>query len=457
MNAIRKLKEENPFFFKGFIGISLLYALSAYFSSGFYHWDEYFQILEFTAYKWGITAAEDLPWEFREKMRPWLQSFILYPFKFLDPHWLVFLFRLVSGQLILLALLKWYFVSKEKFEIKSDKLYFWVTFLLWFSPLLFVRYSSENISSLFALMFFNVYFSSNENNHKFVLLGLLATLSFWTRYQMGILLFFPLFQILIKKNNWNQKFLTFIPFLIGCLIMIIIDFWGYGEWTISPLNYALQNIIYKKAANFGINPITDYLKWIVLKPTPLIGLPLLFSLLFVTKKYYKNPLYQGVIVFILVHNAIGHKEFRFLFPLAPFIPLYLFKTFEDLNGKKVWPKRFLLLNILILPISFKSLHPLESFTKITNNLNKVQLIDNAYPLALGGKGGLKFNLFYDDLNKFSKNIKSPYKFIDKTEILKKYLLDKKCKLIFSSREFIKLQFKYKILKKNKDIWSLVKC
>ena len=56
----------------------IVFILTAYFSVGHYHADEYFQILEYAQYKLGSIDANELPWEFHEKMRSSIQPWIAY-------------------------------------------------------------------------------------------------------------------------------------------------------------------------------------------------------------------------------------------------------------------------------------------------------------------------------------------------------------------------------------------
>jgi GPI mannosyltransferase 3 len=52
--------------------------VTAWNSSGFYHVDEHFQILEFSGLKMGINKVSDLAWEYNAQIRPALQVFIAY-------------------------------------------------------------------------------------------------------------------------------------------------------------------------------------------------------------------------------------------------------------------------------------------------------------------------------------------------------------------------------------------
>lgn len=137
---------------KLWILISLLFHLTAAACSvGFYHYDEHFQILEWTSYLLGKTPPEALPWEFRAQIRPWLQPFLLYGivqfWRVLgvdDPFFWIFAFRLLS------ALLGWFAVVLMVHccgHWFSDPYRRWaaaLTTLLWFFPFQHAPTSSES-------------------------------------------------------------------------------------------------------------------------------------------------------------------------------------------------------------------------------------------------------------------------------------------------------------------------
>ena len=78
---LRNISVENDeinFFRKWlFIGLGL-HVICALFSTGFFHFDEQWQILEFLGAKLGKTTYDVLPWEYRFKMRSWTQPGIYY-------------------------------------------------------------------------------------------------------------------------------------------------------------------------------------------------------------------------------------------------------------------------------------------------------------------------------------------------------------------------------------------
>src|SRR5690606_2039502 len=81
----------------------LIHIIAAWFSVGFYHPDEHYQIIEFANYKLGGIPATELPWEFPAEMRPAFQPLMAYIiFKIAglftsDAYILAFILRLISG------------------------------------------------------------------------------------------------------------------------------------------------------------------------------------------------------------------------------------------------------------------------------------------------------------------------------------------------------------------------
>ena len=83
---------------------AFLFVVYAIFSTGYLHPDEYFQTVEFASSKLGITDTADLPWEYREQMRSWLQPALYVvvgeaaeALGLRRPMVLLFVFRLVTG------------------------------------------------------------------------------------------------------------------------------------------------------------------------------------------------------------------------------------------------------------------------------------------------------------------------------------------------------------------------
>lgn len=304
----------------------IIHLVTAVFSEGFYHWDEYFQIFEFLSFKLGHTPKEVLPWEFGALMRPWLQPAFLYLFKYVFPildHPFAFmtLARLMAVGFSFFTQLAFFNSTKKFFSSETHRQYFILSMFLWFMPFLHARFSSENMSANFYLLGLSVFFNSGS----IALIALFWALSFWLRFQMGFALVFPiLFLLYQQRKSFKNLSLFSIVFLLVIGINMLIDSWGYGAWTFAPWEYVKQNIYYNKSAQFGINPWYDYIKWLLTRPGLPFGIIMAASLVMYFKRFPKDIITWSIIPFYLAHQFVGHKEFRFLFPMIGLLPVIIF-------------------------------------------------------------------------------------------------------------------------------------
>ncbi len=309
----------------------LVYLVTSYFSTGFNHPDEHFQILEFCNYKLGLSPAVDLPWEFNARIRPALQPTIVYLLiKFFNLLNISNPFTHALILRILTALLSWFVISKISLLLLKDfstesgrKLFLFLNFFLWFVPFLSVRFTSENYSAITLLG--SIYLillnkdSLNKNHLQLFWAGFLLGLSFFFRFQIAFaILGLILWIVFIQKSKWSSIILLSASGILGMLVCICIDFWFYGETLFTPYNYFYSNIIEHKAASFGISPWWSYFTWFIIQCVPPISI---FLLLFFCIGGFKNPKHIFVfclIPFLLGHIVVEHKELRFLFPMVIF-------------------------------------------------------------------------------------------------------------------------------------------
>src|SRR5690349_18118984 len=137
-----------------FIAGILLIGITAWFSIGYHHPDEHYQIWEFAKYKLGESPLADLPWEYHEQMRPGLQPFLAYCsilgariLGITDPFIQVFLLRLLTGLLVFWVYWKWCDALESTLGDRGRMLRLCLVFF-WMFPYLNVRFSSENMSAL---------------------------------------------------------------------------------------------------------------------------------------------------------------------------------------------------------------------------------------------------------------------------------------------------------------------
>lgn len=317
--------------------------IASIFSTGYHHFDEHFQILEFAGTKLGLTTPSNLPWEYHYQMRPSIQPtlvVIVYHFFGLisvkNPFFIVFFLRLLSAGLTFFSITLLYKVFKDR--ISSDILRRWfliLTFTLWVIIYSGVRFSSENWSGLLFVIGFSCYFLFKRKNFfSFLTIGIVLGLSFLFRYQTAFLtLGFSSWLLFIKKEQLKKIFYVFFGFIFISFVGILIDKWFYGEWTLTAWNYFTQNILEDKVSGFGVEPWWWYITESIRNGAPPISLLFVIGFFVVTIYKPKSPIIWSITPFILIHSVIGHKELRFLFPIILFLPIIIIQGIEVLQNK----------------------------------------------------------------------------------------------------------------------------
>jgi len=246
-----------------FFGFSL-YLIAAIFSVGFLHPDEHFQILEFANLKTGLNNPEDLAWEFNDRIRPSIQPILAYlviegcdAVGISNPFSQSTVLRIVSSVMGFMVMLLIIHTFKDELEMeKLRKWFIYLSIFLWFLILIHVRFSSENWAGIFFFTGISVYLNSKQKKNYIILLtGLLLGLSFLFRFQTGIMIAGFFFWLLfINKESYKNILFLISGICISVSVGIMLDRFFYGEWTFTPWNYFIVNIVDDKAAQFGVQP-----------------------------------------------------------------------------------------------------------------------------------------------------------------------------------------------------------
>jgi len=314
----------------------VLFILASFFSVGYHHPDEHFQIIEFCNYKQGNIPATDLSWEFQQQIRPALPVFVCYAiFNFFEtigisnPFVLAFLLRLITAVLAWMVLKRLAFLFLDDFKHEhTKKIFFVLIFLLWFMPYISVRFSSENLAAItfLAALFLvlkPVRSSESKNYLSLFIAGILLAFSFYFRFQMGFAIIgLGGWLLFIRKPGFVNLVFLLAGGILALVLCIASDYWLYGAWVLSPVNYFTANIVENVASGWGDSPWWYYFYMFFLQAIPPIGLTFLifFGWGFVKKKTH---VFAWIMIpFLLAHFFVGHKEMRFLFPMI--FPLLYF-------------------------------------------------------------------------------------------------------------------------------------
>lgn len=315
--------------------------VTAWFSNLFYFPDEHYQVLEFMSHRLGITPASALPWEFHQRIRPWLQpaiyTAIAVPLRSLgvsDMFTVAFILRLATGLFSVAALAV--FARALLPTIANDEARrFFLRYLplFGFLPYLFVRTSSETFSAaFFALAIAAVL--NNQSPRRMALAGLLCGLAFESRYQTALLgLGLFAWAALIAR----ARIAALAAFIAGGLAALAIgalcDRWGYGAWVFPPFDYFNVNIIQGVAAKtFGREPIFAYLYLLPATGFFAITLVVMAAMLAMWIRNPRHAVTWATLPFVALHVLVAHKEARFLFPLA------ILATSFPVLGFATWPR-----------------------------------------------------------------------------------------------------------------------
>jgi phosphatidylinositol glycan class B len=356
--------------------------VASWFSVGFHQGDEHYQIIEFAAYKVGLNTAEQLPWEFGERMRPATQPAITYAiYKVwsllgeVNPYHFAFFLRLLSSGLFL-----WLAVQMHRRyagRLPDQRLVTWLALGLlfnWCSVYSGIRFSGENWSGMAIAAGFLLYplrlpaspvraglrkwlapsrstprydkrpsgalsDEPNETGQGPPIFtparsggsalacfgaGLLFGLAFLFRYQVAIMVVgFLAWLLFIGRERWSKVGLVMLGGLVMVGIGTLLDYWFYEEWVIAPWHYLRSNLIEGKAATFGSAPWWDYFRMVFERGVPPLSLLYIAAPLWFAWHYRRDPLTWMMVPFLFVHFYLSRKDARFLFPLLPFVPVMI--------------------------------------------------------------------------------------------------------------------------------------
>lgn len=472
---------------KTFIWLSLfIHLIGSFFSTGFQHFDEHFQILEFVNLKWGGIRGESLAWEYREKIRPWFQPWLFYlfsyPFKVLgvkNPFFFACYFRILSGVLGWFSVL--YFFKIVKIWFKNNGLlqkwgYLLLNFL-WYIPFIHVRTSSESLSiSLFLIG--SALFLSSQKKYQFFLAGILWGLTYHARFQMAL----PVASLWISYLIFSRKesgslgrlSLSAVGVIVAIGVGTVIDYWGYGEWSFSLWHYYRTNFQEGILANFKQYPWYWYIRWGFFRGIPPVSLILVPVTFLGWIKYWKHPLTWMTFPLFFFHSLVGHKEVRFLFPCMVITPLFLLFFYRDYQEKikRYWEKRWLrsfisfciFVNLGALTVAtLKPVNPSVNFYSYlwgNKEVNKIYAKEESPFTMLGldiefyKKPNFSVEIWKPNTN-FDE--KGKFVFLRKGKDFFEYQAKKHCENLFLAYPEWLLHFNVGNWMSRSRVWSLFKC
>jgi hypothetical protein len=161
-----------------------------------------------------------------------------------------------------------------------------------------------------------------------VLGGMAFGLCFGLRYPSGVMAAGAGLWYLYSTRQRLSLFLSlFMGLALGATLAlglgVIIDRWGYGTTTFPVYSYLYQNFIEDKASAFGTAPFFGYLYLPLQNPMAPLVLLLLAATLIAWVRRPCSALTWASAPYVVLLCIPAHKETRFLYPLAPFLPFFV--------------------------------------------------------------------------------------------------------------------------------------
>lgn len=325
----------------------IIITITAWNSSGYFHADEHYQIIEAAGSKVGWNKFNDLAWEFKDEIRPSLQPWIgtlilkpLYSLGITSSDTLSFVLRWFMGLCMLGSLRFFYLRTSTFYASQSAKkpllnwIYLFLLLFSWFIPFLSVRFSSETASAAAFLVGLALLYPNSDKKSNPIWIGLWLGISFGLRFQIafglvGLIIWFILFK---KYKAYN-----FIQIVLGFVLILLLntglDSLFYGHVVFTPWNYFEANILHGVASSFGESGVMYYLKEGFYLPTTLVSSLVLIALVYNLIYNFRSPILWFFLSYFVGHLLIAHKEERFLFPLAFLFPYFIFSAIYHLQKK----------------------------------------------------------------------------------------------------------------------------
>ncbi len=326
------------------------HVLAAIFSYGFQNSDEHFQILEFLYQRLGLAPGpldpNQLPVEFHRQLRHWLQP-VLYagPILALRGVGVESPFAWALSARLLSALLGWgsiVAISRRLGdwfpEVERRKQALLCLCFAWFMAALHARHSSESLSATLILTAAALAIPAAKEARASAafLCGLLTGLSFTARYGLAFMVLGMAGWLLVNAPKGAARARVFALFIAGgaasLAVTLLLDRWGYGEWTYPAWHYFAFHAFEGNAVAAGVSPWWDYFRRVWTESWPVLSFSLLAASMLSWLWFPRHLLTWLTLPFFVGHVLLGHKETRFLYPLAPLAAIQCALTLPRLKA-----------------------------------------------------------------------------------------------------------------------------
>jgi phosphatidylinositol glycan class B len=316
-------------------------------SYGYFHEDEYFQVLAFTWAKLGLLDPGHLPWEHAARIRSYMQPAIYVAIARAaelcgahDAFAIATVLRCVTGLISWVSIAVFLRVSVGWFGGEDERrAHVRVVTLLGMLPYLCVRTSSETFAAAAFTLGFAAVLSRCTGWRT--LSGLAFGFAFEFRFQAAFLLV-GLFAWLamIRQDKPRDLVAVSLASIVPMVLGIFVDRWGYGSFVPTPWLYFKVNVLQGVASRFGTEPPFAYAYLVVTNVFAPVAILWVVAFGLTIVRHPKHVVTWTTVPFFVAHSLIAHKEERFVFPMVIVATSFFVLGFGPGQGRPVaWAKR----------------------------------------------------------------------------------------------------------------------
>ncbi|XP_027266974.1 GPI mannosyltransferase 3 isoform X2 [Cricetulus griseus] len=317
--------------------------------------DEYWQSLEVAhhmVFRYGY-----LTWEWTERLRGYTYPLIfasIYKILHLlgkdSVQLLIWIPRLAQALLSAVADVRLYSLMKQVGNQQVARWVFFCQLCSWFTWYCCTRTltnTMETALTAIALFYYPLEGSRSMNSVKYSLLVALACIVRPTALIPWVPLLFRHFYREQRKLCLVLHHLLPVGFITFSLSLII-DRIFFGQWTLVQFNFLKFNVLQNLGTFYGSHPW----HWYFSQGFPVVlgtHLPFFIHGCFLAPRRL-HILLLTVLWTLLVYSMLGHKEFRFIYPVLPFCMVFCGYSLAHLKAWRKAAVSFLLLSNVLLAL-----------------------------------------------------------------------------------------------------------
>lgn len=325
-----------------FLVAGFVYFAAAWFGVGYHAEDEFQHVVLFAEHLRGNVDVASMPLDYHAHWRSMVQPIMCAGVfeacevaGITDPFQLTLALRLLTAALALWVTHGFIRSVRSQVRPENQQAFVLLSCFLWFLPVLQIRFTGEAWSGLLFLRGLGM--MMDPAGRKAWVIGAWFGAAVLFRPAAAMLPFGAVLWMMFVQRVERKRMITLIASgAVVLLVGAVIDGLAYGCATSTLWNYVHAAITGEEADRFSSLPWYHYILFTLKYAVAPIGILILFAFAALVLMKPKHVIVWVLLPFLIVHSIVPVKEVRFLFPLAPLVPLMLMTVWEAMQDR--WPQ-----------------------------------------------------------------------------------------------------------------------